>query len=259
MRMKSVVARWIMCRGDTANALCPTIDDKYMIVAPRLFSDTLGQLPYSGGRLTELLSLITNFVNISVAIAALAVALATCAQLVSPATKVPAPQIIATARTYASQMKTLNRLLYASAVVLVLGILHVQQWLQWPEAFLDSKTTKEYAALKKSYLTLEGTLFTTLLASIYLPAALSIRARVERLYAASLLLEQTSAVPTAPVDEDGGNRKPSKFKEWLAEIGWPTIGGETFTPVFSILSPLVAPPIMNAVENVLLIPWPWGN
>lgn len=125
----------------------------------------------------------------------------------------------------ARAMKQLRVVLYVGTVMLVIGMLFERCLFQWSLAFLSREEQPQKIAQSffAGIVAVDGGFYTMLLAAVYLPAALIVRARTEQL--AALPAEESDRAKT------------------LKEHGLDFSFSEALPRLLAILAPLLAGPI----------------
>lgn len=172
---------------------------------------------------------VVSIVNVQFVVVPVVALLAACSTLASPITgTLPTPDFCAL------QMNRLKEVLGAASAILVAGVLHMGAWLRWPAALVAD--TKAHEALLGAALAITlfwGVTFTLMLVSTYLPAAILLARRAQR-----LLLESPSPQFT------------TNPEQWLKEHGL-FLSLQDHLPQFGLmLAPLLASPL----SSLLLAP-----
>ncbi len=121
-------------------------------------------------------------------------------------------------------MKRLQRILYASTVLLVVGVLTERSIFQWGLAFISQDKAIQTAAqnLSASILAIDGGFFTLALAVVYLPAAIVLKHKAEHL--------------VTPLE-------PAEKEKVLQGYGLNFSFTESLPKLVAILAPLLAGPV----------------
>lgn len=172
---------------------------------------------------------VVSIVNVQAMVVPVVALLAACSTLASPITGAgPDPEFCAL------QMRRLKEILNAASAILVSGVLHMGAWLRWPAALIAD--TKAHEALLGAALAITlfwGVTFTLMLISTYLPAAILLARRAQR-----LLMEHPSRQSTTDPEQ------------WLKNHGL-FLSLQDHLPQFGLmLAPLLASPL----SSLLLAP-----
>lgn len=122
------------------------------------------------------------------------------------------------------RVNLLKPVLYVSAATLAIGVLKISATHGWAASYLppESEIGKSVISLVRGIVASMGTLFTLLIAGLYVPAALLLRARIRKL-----------ATREQPADPDG----------WLASHGLTLSFSQSVRSVVALLGPLLAGPL----------------
>ncbi|HEV7743799.1 MAG TPA: hypothetical protein VGO56_02280 [Pyrinomonadaceae bacterium] len=144
------------------------------------------------------------------------------------------PREVQTDVDLARRMKLLRYLLYMGAVLLVIGVLRLSTTLNWGASFIpsDSATGRSVDVLVKGIVSSLGTYYTLLMAAMYLPAALILRAR------AGELADQQ---PVTIVEQE----------TWLSSHGLNLSYAESFPRIIAILAPIMTGPFIEIIRHVI--------
>lgn len=160
----------------------------YKLLGHELYAQTLGAIA-PGGQVLRLLDGILDLSNTAVIFAATslaAIATATALELMG-----------ARGSLGRADLKRLQRrldlILMAAAATLVTGVLLVKEWTAWPSVFLTPEGMAAYGKLVASFIGFQGLCYVGVLLAIYLPAALLLNRRIERIDAAEA--ERAGTVP----------------------------------------------------------------
>ena len=136
------------------------------------------------------------------------------------------------------RLKLLRAVLFTSAGLLVVGVLRLSTTLSWGASFIpsDSEVGKFIGPLVSGIVSSLGTFYTLLMAGMYFPAVLLLRARVSELAQAA---------------------KPEAPDAWLSENGLALSFSAWLPRIVAILAPLMAGPFIDIVKN--LIPTSFGT
>jgi hypothetical protein len=135
----------------------------------------------------------------------------------------------------ARRMKLLRYVLYMGAVLLVIGVLRLSTTLNWGASFLppQSEAGKAVASVVTGIVSSLGTFYTLLMAGMYLPAALVLRARAREL-----------AELQPPADQ----------QSWLTKHGLTLSYTESLPRIVAILAPLLAGPFIDIIKRLVGAP-----
>ncbi|HUS11110.1 MAG TPA: hypothetical protein VMZ30_11650 [Pyrinomonadaceae bacterium] len=131
------------------------------------------------------------------------------------------------------RVNLLRPVLYVSAATLAIAVLKLSATLGWAASYLspDSEIGKSVVILVRGIVASMGTFYTLLVAGVYVPAALLLRARIRKL-----------AKSQKPDDPDG----------WLASHGL-TLSFPQYLPrVIALLGPLLAGPLAELLSKAAL-------
>lgn len=167
---------------------------------------------------------VVSTVNVQALVVPVVALLAACSTLALPRTGERLD-----AEFCAAQMKRLKEVLTAASAILVSGILHMGAWLRWPAALVSEKSAQDAVLGAALAITLFwGVTFTLMLVSTYLPAALILAKRAQR-----LLQERSSTQPVQDSDQ------------WLKEHGLFLSLQDHFPQFGLMLAPLLASPLSS--------------
>lgn len=133
------------------------------------------------------------------------------------------------------RLRLLRDVLFTSAALLVIGVLRLSTTLNWGASFIpvDSEVGKLIGPLVSGIVSSLGTFYTLLIAGIYIPAVLLLRARANELAETA-----NSATPDTWLSENG---LTLSFAAWLPKI-------------VAILAPLMAGPFIEILRNLVGTP-----
>jgi hypothetical protein len=172
---------------------------------------------------------VVSTINVQAMIVPVVALLAACSTLASPVAGRPSDQ-----EHCALQMRRLKEVLSAGSAILVAGVLHMGAWLRWPAALVADKHAHDAVLGAALAMTLYwGVTFTLMLVATYLPAAVLLARRAQRLLQAHPE-KQTLA------EQD----------QWLREHGLFLSLQDHFPQFGLMLAPLLASPL----SSLLLAP-----
>jgi len=131
--------------------------------------------------------------------------------------------------------RLLRGVLFTSAALLVVGVLRLSTTLNWGASFIasDSEVAKFIGPLVSGIVSALGTFYTFLIAGMYIPAVLLLRARANEFAEAA-----NTAAPDTWLSENG---LTLSFSAWLPRI-------------VAILAPLMAGPFIDILKNLVDTP-----
>lgn len=129
------------------------------------------------------------------------------------------------------RVNLLKPILYVSAATLAIAVFRISATHGWAASYLppESNIGKSVASLVSGIVASMGTLFTLLVAGIFVPAAVVLRARIRDL-----------ATREQPKDPDG----------WLASHGLALSFSQSVRGVLALLTPLLAGPVGELIAQV---------
>jgi hypothetical protein len=135
------------------------------------------------------------------------------------------------------RMQLLRYLLYMGAVLLVIGVLRLSTTLNWGASFIpsESATGKLLGILIPGIVSSLGTYYTLLMAAMYLPAALILRARARELVNENVEVE-------------------AERDSWLSNHGLTLSYVESLPRIIAILAPLMAGPFFDIMKHLIDVP-----
>jgi hypothetical protein len=190
---------------------------------PQLLRATVGQV------LPTIFIYIRGFDALSL-VSVFSLCCAACAILWKPAPNPNQPQD--PSKELRKRHRLLRYVLFTSAALLVIGVLRLSTTLNWGASFIpsDSEVGKFIGPLVSGIVSSLGTVYTLLIAGMYFPAVLLLRARTNELAEAA-----NSVAPDA----------------WLSENGL-TLSSSAWLPrIVAILAPLMAGPFIDIIKNLI--------
>jgi hypothetical protein len=169
-------------------------------------------------------------VNILASLAPMAVVLGASATLSPLVDADPARLLTRLAR----RMRRLKNMVNLGSALLGAGVLHMQSWLNWPIALVgEPKLASAMSDWSLAFTTLVGTIFSLMIASLYIPCQFILARRAE------LYLRQ---MPEERVD--------CTVEEWLEKHGFSLTPAKQIPQVLAMLAPLLAGPVGTALSSV---------
>ncbi len=218
----------------------------YGLMGDSVFSDTLGKIPHCPIAAEtpcqkSVLHLATQFHHVANISAMLAgcLLLGMAFFLVMGLSNVPDTDDAQAAyrKECEARIDQLNTLLYLGAAMLLLGVLQSKIEFSWPLPFIDGDAVRSnFESVVLSVTSVQGTIFTMLLASFYIPTAMYLSSRVNH----PSVLAKTNAS-----DPDGGDTAPlpkipifsAEVRRWAARI-------------LGLLTPLLASPVATFLAEI---------
>lgn len=209
-----------------------------------LFEKTIGAYPNDtvGLVLLERMFPVSNVIGIFAAVF-IAVAVAALAPETTPK---PSGLAAPEARRWtdealgrmAAHVRDLKYLLFVAAAVLFIALLHSKAWHEWPLAFWPPDTPSSdkaaFQAIVTASVNYQASYFVLILAAIFVPMAVRLRA------AARTLAAQDEAVGNSPAAQE----------RWLAANGITLSLGQQAQRLFAIISPFFAAPAAGLLKTV---------
>ncbi len=176
-----------------------------------------------------LITLATDFLNSLGNAATFALLLTICA-LLAPVTLEPYP---AGMKQLSQKMKSLRVILFTGALMLVVNMMLKSATFQWTLAYTsqEAKALDISNSLVASFLNMDGTFYTLVLAAAYLPASL-------------ILKQRARLLANLPVDE-------SEVEKKLEESGLTFAYLKSLPRALAIFAPFLAGPLGELINSIL--------
>ncbi len=138
-------------------------------------------------------------------------------------------------RKLAIRMRWFKMIINSGSFLLVTGILHMMAWLRWSAVLAgDNEVGSTVVAFTEAVVVYWGVVFSLLLVSFYVPAALSISRRAEVF-----------------LNTDTEQNRGIETKEWLEKNGLSTAPMQQLPQVVAVLAPLLAGPLGATFSSVV--------
>jgi hypothetical protein len=97
------------------------------------------------------------------------------------------------------QSERLKTYIYMSAGLLVIGVLYLKAWTQYPGYLLDQKAAAAYTSLVNTYAMFTGVEYSLVLSAFALPVAFVLSGRADRIAARIVMTEEKRAPAPVPL------------------------------------------------------------
>ena len=200
-----------------------------------VFDKTVGHYP-AGGAVLAALKRSIDVANIAGIVVATAVAVAVACLAPMPLQPGAAADIDQAVRDIAGRARDLKYLLFAAAMVLFVAVVFMKAWRDWPLAYWDEAgrqaAGKAYEAVAAASVSYDACVFVLVLAAIFIPMALRLRAAGREVAA------RDPAVGSDPAARD----------RWLTAHGIVLSVSEQAQRVIAIVLPFLAAPAGDLVQ-----------
>jgi len=133
----------------------------------------------------------------------------------------------------------LDLILFASALVLGVGLIDMKQWQAWPLPFVVD--AKQYEKLTNAFIAFQSVCYVGVLATLYLPTALVLNAARARIRRDAVAITAVGAATRSPANDGVTDNQASSLSSAVAPLA-------VFMRSMTVLSPLLVGPIATIVQ-----------
>jgi hypothetical protein len=132
----------------------------------------------------------------------------------------------------------LDLILFASALVLGVGLIDMKQWQAWPLPFVVD--AKQYEKLTNAFIAFQSVCYVGVLATLYLPTALVLNAARARIRL-DAVATAVGAATRSPANDGAADNQASSLSSAVAPF-------TVFMRSMTVLSPLLVGPIATIIQ-----------